>query len=278
MVSRKTPSRSRSERRRRAIRWKRISLGILGGLSLILVVFSAPIFRFVSGMLVQVSDRFLIEEVVIKGTKHLPQDSVGLASELKIGMKLFAVHTGEVEERLRQAPWIRDAQVIRRFPRKVEIRVTERVPLASVRQEKFWVITQDSMVVDAPSIHWNWDVPILTPPHSVAVTAGKRLRDSATLALLNELNTAYEVSGSLWANCSELYYRGEEIFCVLNEPDIELRLGHGTGDLAWIGLSELLRDEREPQSTGGQALIDLRFPGKLVVIPITNNQTEQRRG
>lgn len=278
MASRKIPLRSRSERRRRAIRLRRISLGILSAVCLVLLVFSGPISRAASRRLTSLSRRFVIREIVVEGARNLPVDSVIVASELRVGTPLFAVNVNEVEARLLREPWIAKAQVIRGFPDQIRIRVSERAPLACLRQERMWVVMADSVIADVPSSVWKWDLPILTPPHSVMVAAGKRLRDPAALSLVGQLTRANEVSPQLWANCSELYFRGTEIFGVLNEPDVEIRLGQGAGDLGWSGLAQLLHDETQNSELGSPSLIDMRFPGKLVVIPRVPNKPEQPQG
>ncbi|MBI5059870.1 FtsQ-type POTRA domain-containing protein [candidate division KSB1 bacterium] len=233
--------------------------------ALLLVVFRGPLFRAVSGRLVTIAERFRVRQVLVDGEHLLTKDAVLKAAGVPLASAMFRVSTEVVETRLESQPWIKRARVSRRFPDTIEILITEREPIAAIRQQSMIIVTADSMAVPPPSERWVWDLPLLLPPHSVQTTVGRVLRDAETLALLNEAVTVRRVSVDSWQNLSELYYRGDEIYASLARPTVELRLGHGVGELAWTALASYFAYGEDRPADGATQLIDLRFAGKVIV-------------
>jgi hypothetical protein len=168
--------------------------------------------------------------------------------------------------------WIKRAHVSRHFPDTIEIEIVEREPIAAIRQQTMMIVTSDSMAVLPPSDQWVWDLPMLLPPHTVQMTAGRPVRDAEVLALLNEALKARTVSKDSWQNLNELYYRGNEMYASLSRPAVELRLGKGVGELAWLALASYFAYGENRPAEGETQLIDLRFSGRIIVTAAPSNE------
>jgi cell division septal protein FtsQ len=73
-------------------------------------------------------------EVETDGT--LQRERILEIAELHEGENIFAVNLGRVRDRLEQLPQVDDVQVVRKLPGEMDIKVTERKPIAWITSEK----------------------------------------------------------------------------------------------------------------------------------------------
>ncbi len=141
MASRKTPSPSRSEKRvptrgakrRHARRVTLITALALALLGLGFPLWARPLGRLLAAQIVAASNRYRVASVTVAGNRALSQEQILTLAKIPAGAALFHVPVRQVRQRLEAHPWIRYAYVRRRLPDTIEIRVTERVPVAAVR-------------------------------------------------------------------------------------------------------------------------------------------------
>ncbi|WP_460433754.1 cell division protein FtsQ/DivIB, partial [Angustibacter speluncae] len=87
------------------------------------------------------------DEVRVDGAQRVQQAQVDSALGDQLGRPLARVDTGAVEERLEQLSQVRSAQVVRDWPSTLEVRLTERVPVAAVPGEAGFALVDDAGVV-----------------------------------------------------------------------------------------------------------------------------------
>ncbi|MDX1933569.1 MAG: FtsQ-type POTRA domain-containing protein [Capsulimonadales bacterium] len=124
-------SRRRVRLNRRRPNYARIALGIVSvGLALEIV---AALF---------LSPRLAVHEVSVAGNAAIPTAVVVGKAQRWMGTNLFLFPTDRLKGALAQEPTFESVEVRRILPRKVEIRVRERQPWASVRidREEWWTI------------------------------------------------------------------------------------------------------------------------------------------
>src|SRR6476619_5198921 len=66
----------------------------------------------------------------------LQRDQVLKAADLREGVNIFSVNLSQVRDRLQQLPQVDETQVVRKLPGEIDIRVTERKPVAWITSEK----------------------------------------------------------------------------------------------------------------------------------------------
>lgn len=76
------------------------------------------------------SPLFGVRNVVVDGARYTSKMTLTKADDLVRGKSIFSVDLGAVEELLKADPWVRDAQVRRRFPSSVYFDIAERTPVA----------------------------------------------------------------------------------------------------------------------------------------------------
>lgn len=89
------------------------------------------------------SPLFGVRNVTIEGARYMSQLTLANAKKMVKGKSIFSADLGAVEELLASDPWVRDAQVKRRFPSTVYFDIAERKPVA-------WYVGSDNQarVVD----------------------------------------------------------------------------------------------------------------------------------
>lgn len=105
--------RAEGRRRLRILAWV---LGPLGVIGVVLAILASPLFG--------------VRNVSIEGARYTSKITLAEAEDMVRGKSIFSVDLGAVEEFLRADPWVRDAQVKRRFPSTVFFDIAERKPIA----------------------------------------------------------------------------------------------------------------------------------------------------
>jgi cell division septal protein FtsQ len=240
-------------------------------------LWSGPLARLLATQVKASSRHFRVQQVTVRGLRAVPESEILELARISCGSPLYNVSTAAAERRIGTHPWIRFACVRRRLPDTVEIRVTEREPVAALRGSELLMITADSMVVAPLANGRMWDLPLLTPPRPLKLRAGAALKDAATLALLRETLTLRSVSHDAWRNLSEIYLSDDGMHATLANPTVDLALGQGAGELAWAAALELLRSRPRSTTVPIQSM-DLRVPGRIVVMESSSTVEEQVRG
>lgn len=82
--------------------------------------------------LVVASGYFRVDTVRVLNAHRVPQKEILALSDIRPGVNIFSIDLDMVGRKIEENPWISTARVDREFPRRVTIRVTERVPKAIV--------------------------------------------------------------------------------------------------------------------------------------------------
>ncbi|MGQ0480785.1 MAG: cell division protein FtsQ/DivIB [Pseudonocardia sp.] len=111
------PDLARYRRRRRAATWVLLALGLVG-----LVVGGRE--------LLLRSPRFALSAVTVTGASEVAATTVRAASGLRAGVPLLTVDLAAAQRGVATIPSVAGVRAVRRWPDTVEIRVTERTPVA----------------------------------------------------------------------------------------------------------------------------------------------------
>ena len=103
----------------------------------------------VAGLIVAVfqSSWFSVSTITIEGAERAAVDAILSESGIEEGISIVSVRAGDVEERLRQDPWVAEAQVRVVWPRSIEVAVVEYVPVARVEMGSTWLVSSSQGTV-----------------------------------------------------------------------------------------------------------------------------------
>jgi cell division protein FtsQ len=94
------------------------------------------------------SPYFAADHISVEGTMRLAPERVLRVGGIERGQNVVTLDTAAIEDRLEADPWISSASVTTDLPDTVVVRITERVPVASVPTHDGWeVVAGDGVVV-----------------------------------------------------------------------------------------------------------------------------------
>jgi cell division septal protein FtsQ len=79
---------------------------------------------------------YQLSQIEIQTDGTLQRDQILKATELREGENIFSVNLAQVRDRLQQLPQVDEAQVLRKLPGEIDIRIVERKPIAWITSDK----------------------------------------------------------------------------------------------------------------------------------------------
>jgi cell division protein FtsQ len=193
---------------------------------------------------------FRITSIALAGQRHLTRDDILKIAGVTGRTSLLFLDASEARERLKADPWIADATVLKLYPGRLHIAVTERDAFALWQRDgKVEVIADDGTVVGPYT-----GAPFTALPLVVGVGAATRAKDFLALldrypAIRSRLHAAVLVAERRWN--------------VMLKNGIDIRLPEA--DTA-VALDTLLKfDQDKKLLTRDLAAIDLRLPDRITV-------------
>jgi cell division protein FtsQ len=191
-----------------------------------------------------------VATVTLEGRTHAPRPEVAAAVGLKVGDPIFSFHPETVRKRLVALPWIRDAEVARRLPDAVSVRIRERTPFALwQRHGALSLIDEDGAVITRRG---------LERFQGLVVIVGEDAPRHAA-SLFRALAREPELFGRVRAAVRV----GERRWDVRLDNDVDVRLPEGDAAAAWLRLAEIERQYGILAS--GVSTVDLRTADWLVL-------------
>ncbi|MEL7622188.1 MAG: FtsQ-type POTRA domain-containing protein [Clostridiales bacterium] len=86
------------------------------------------------------SSFFDLKEIKVAGNEVLSQDELIQLSGLRIGINLLKVSRQQVAESVQSHPYVKEVDVRRSLPNKIEIRIAERSPMALISGDQRYLI------------------------------------------------------------------------------------------------------------------------------------------
>lgn len=190
--------REREERsQRRAVRIRR-SVRACAGLAL--VTGAAAGLLYGTWILARDHGVFALRRVEVKGLVRLSESDVAAAAGLRTGMDLFSLDLDSAELRLAAHPWIRSAEVSRRFTRSVVVAVEEEV--AEVVAANGVALSAGGRILplagDSP------EVPALS--RKITGKPGAIVADTSLVGRLSALSTFRSVHPAAWKEIRSLRF------------------------------------------------------------------------
>jgi cell division septal protein FtsQ len=79
---------------------------------------------------------YQLSQIDIQTDGTLQRDQILKATDIREGENIFRVNLAQVRDRLQQLPQVDEAQVLRKLPGEIDIRITERKPIAWITSDK----------------------------------------------------------------------------------------------------------------------------------------------
>jgi POTRA domain, FtsQ-type len=118
---------------RRRLRWTIALLVTIVAFGLVIAVFE--------------SSWFAVHSITIEGADRADVESILTAAGVEEGVPIVSIRAGSVEDKLRENPWIAEAQVHVVWPRSIDVAVVEYIPIARVKSGDTWLVASTQGVV-----------------------------------------------------------------------------------------------------------------------------------
>jgi len=153
----------RKKKQRRAGRdfsWARILFELASKLFLagVVIYLCYASFNFLTS-----DPRFQITDVTFRGNNALSENQLLEWLGQVQGENLFAYDLSRASERLAEHPWILSASVQRKFPQKIQIELTERVPYARIKFEKVFLMDNFGVILSEEKPEYR-NLPLIVQP------------------------------------------------------------------------------------------------------------------
>jgi cell division protein FtsQ len=247
----------------------RLRRRLIGGMGEILGSFCLLLSAAVTGLVFVYGYSYLlscpyfeIREIDVRGVKELPQNDIMELAGIQPGQNILAVSTQSVADRVLVNPWVKQIRVGRELPGRLVLDVSERKPVALVKQGGgFYLMDAEGYVFKRLSRGDDVDLAIIT---------GVQLKDSPRSALLYEalaLLDMIAVSGQddLLGRVSEVSV--DEVFglSVLTDRGLYLKLGTDQYADKLRQLEIVLADLERRGLKSGHLFVDLADVSKITV-------------
>jgi hypothetical protein len=202
-----------------------------------------------------------VRRIVVEGAVHADPRDLARASGA-LGENLLALDLAAARARVLAQPWVEEATLRRVLPHELQVRVSERVPIAREQDgEAFRVLDARGVVLDENVDESERGLPLL-------VGAARASEDEHVIAR----ERAAATLGALLAEAPALFGRIESIDA--SQPDRLVILAEGAPPL-WMRGPEsadevaawLLRERGLARRLGEAAYVDARWRDRLYIMP-----------
>ena len=203
--------------------------------------------------------RFQITDVTFSGNHALLENQLLEWLGQVHGENLFAYDLSRASERLAEHPWVLSASVQRKFPQKIQIELTERVPYARIKFEKVFLMDNFGVILSEEKPEYR-NLPLIVQPGVKPENfSGERVIQSLkTMHYFNKLSF-FEKNP---LDIAELKGRSRIIFSTRNR-DLQIQMSMETlteGFKKFMIVLDTLEDDAVKIQ-----MIDLSFKDQVVV-------------
>jgi cell division protein FtsQ len=193
---------------------------------------------------------FRIAEVAINGRKQLTQDEILAIGSVTGRSSLLFLDAATVRDKLKANPWIADANVLKLYPNRLQIDVTERNAFAVWQQDgRLQVIADDGAVLESYIARRFTGLPLV-------VGKGAETHAKDFLALLDRYPQVRSVTKAA-------IYVGERRWNLRLKDGLDIRLPENDIGNALALLSKL--DNETKLFSRDIVAVDLRLPDRVTV-------------
>jgi cell division protein FtsQ len=242
---------------------------VLGCIALVIVGGAAIALAAVRSFALH-NDRFLLassDEIEVTGNAHMTRDQVLSVFGADLERNIFRMSLAERQADLERLPWVEHATVMRLLPNRIRVAITERTPVAFVRQgTNIGLVDAAGVLLDMPlqaAGDPKYSFPVLTGLSAAEPLEARAARMEVYLRFLHDLDSAGE---HLTSQLSEVD--------VSNPEDVKaLIAGNGADILVHFGDEDFLKRFHEFQQHLPEwrqqypklAAADMRYEGQVVL-------------
>ena len=127
----------------------------------------------------------------LTGLKFASRSQVLRVFQQDVGRSLYLFPLADRYKTLVHIPWVKEASILRTWPNRIQVRITERHPVAYVESRSesissWWLIDEEGVILEPPA-RTAFDVPVLTGVRTDESRAIRGVRTRRMIRLLEDL-------------------------------------------------------------------------------------------
>lgn len=214
------------------------------------------------------SSFFEIDKIYYSGLDQVTVVEMQDLSSIETGSNIFKINTRLHSKDFARHPMVKQVEIIRHYPRQIEVKITERVTWAIIPcQEQYLFIDEEGVCINQTIILKQLDYPIITLdvlPQRIYL--GQALQTEG-IDLIRQIWDQLSISAR--GNISDFHYSSQQQEVIIyTNRGTEVKFGNleRLEDKAAF-LTQLIKIEDDMQKEGREALqyVDLRFAGNPVI-------------
>ena len=166
---------------------------------------------------------FDIERIVVRGLKNIPREEVVAAMGVTEGTSIWEVSPPELEERIMALPSVKEVRVERRLPRTLEVFLQERLPVALVPYQHYYLELSDSGTFIGIRSQLEGDLPLISGLTWGRMEVGREVPDPIKKEILVDI--MQEVSNLEYPPISEINIYDPDNIIIYTMDGLEVLLG-----------------------------------------------------
>ncbi|MBN1322227.1 MAG: FtsQ-type POTRA domain-containing protein [Thermoleophilia bacterium] len=212
------------------------------------------------------SDVFAVRTVTATVTERVAEDEVSRVAGEAIGASLLRLSTDDLEDALLALPYVRSAEVYRRFPNTLDVRLEEYEPVARLQagDGAVWLVAENGRALEVVVPPRGAGLPLVVPSAGEAPVAGQQVSEVVARALPLAVLMAGEEADEHLASAKDIRVSASGAVTIVLKGGTELRLGDLTNLEQKLKAALQIIDQR---LRDGERLeyVDVTVPDKLAV-------------
>jgi cell division protein FtsQ len=213
------------------------------------------------------SDIFMIKETKVEGYNKLTKTDIQNAIHIPKGSRLFDIKIGDIAQRLKTHPYVKNVSVRRIFPQTLAIELQEREPyVVLVRWKKYYEIDREGYVLKIfknPK-SYNQEQPLVKGLRYLKgkLLLGQKVNSHKVKKAIEVMNFFLVSDVAMSLTVKEINMGNIKQVILITKEGIKIQLGGSEFKEKLESLAVLLEQKKE--SIFNASYVDLRFGGVII--------------
>lgn len=172
-------------------------------------IYALFIILLIGGLMVFLrSDFFNIKSITVEGNEYVSSDTILTCSNIQIGQNIFDFKADELQDQLKTIARIKKVSVVRIYPDKVKIVITERQPIVYIYSEgQYYAVDDEGIVVEVGSSNISTGAVVVSGLSDIQIPdVGREFDFNATAQTQTVFNVVnFFIENNLLSSVSEIY-------------------------------------------------------------------------
>ena len=229
---------------------------------IIAVCTALALFMMYAYSFIMTSPFFSVHETVVQGCKKVTEKEILELAGIAPSTNIMSVNLERISRTIETHPWVRSVSVGKEFPGRIIISITEREPVALLREDDtLYLVDREGEVFKKFSASDNIELPVLAGIYAY----GRVDRDLLKKAFELIANLSGRSTFPATRDISEIHADKIYGFTVFTNDRKLIHLGFGDYEMKFAHLNRLLRDAVPQAEDGGFVKIDLENMNRVIV-------------